>query len=157
MALVRILVDGSGLSRCWPAILPGKERLSPAVQEELIRRLTQYQDVCGVPITVAFDGGGPARLVDDALAGGAVEVVFSRIGQSAAQVAGKLAHRLAVNGEVLLVVERTAPELSAAGKGVQVADCEEFARTVSAALEEMERELKKHNDSEDARFRASGF
>jgi predicted RNA-binding protein with PIN domain len=155
MALVRILVDGSGLLRCWPAILPGKERQSPAVQEELIRRLTQYQDICGVPITVAFDGAGPARVADDPLDGGDVEVLFSRIGQTAAQLVGKTAQKMGTSGEVLLVVEPVAG--APAAKGVQVSGCEEFALTVSAALEEMERELKKHNDSEDARFRASGF
>ena len=154
MALVRILVDGSGLLRCWPTILPGKERQSPAVQEELIRRLTQYQDICGVPITVAFDGSGSARVADDPLAGGDVEVLFSRIGQTAAQLLGKTVQRLGAGGEVSLVLERA--EASAV-KSVQVSGCEEFARTVSVALEEMERELKKHNESEDARFRASGF
>lgn len=155
MALVRILVDGSGLSRCWLTILPGKERQSPAVREELIRRLTLYQDICGVPITVAFDGVGPARIAEDPMDGGDVEVLFSRVGETAAQLVGKAAKRLGASGEVLLVTE------SAGGvsevKGVQVSGCEEFARTVNAALEDMERELKKHNDSEDARFRASGF
>lgn len=157
MALVRILVDGSGLLRCWPAILPGKERQSPVVQEELIRRLTQYQDICGVPITVAFDGAGPARVADDPLDGGDLEVLFSRIGQTAAQLVGKTAQRLGASGEVLLVVEPLAVPRNVGAKGVQVSGCEEFVRTVSTALEDMECELKKHNDSEDARFRASGF
>lgn len=155
MALVRILVDGSGLLRCWPAILPGKERQSPVVREELIRLLTQYQDLCGVPIAVVFDGSGPARVADDPLATGDLEVLFSRIGQTAAQFAGRTAQKLGASSEVLLVVEPAAGVSGA--KGVQVSGCEEFARTVSAALEDMERELKKHNDSEDARFRASGF
>lgn len=155
MALVRILVDGSGLLRCWPTILPGKERQSSAVQEELIRRLTQYQDICGVPITVVFDGAGSARVAEDPMDGGDVEVVFSRIGQTAAQLVSKTAQRLGASGEVLLVVEPAGGVSEA--KGVQVSGCEEFVRTVSAALEDMERELKKHNDSEGARFRASGF
>jgi predicted RNA-binding protein with PIN domain len=155
MALVRILVDGSGLLRCWPTVLPGKERQSSAAQKELIRQLTQYQDVCGVPITVAFDGTGPARVADDPIEGGDVEVLFSRIGQTAAQLVSKTAQRLGASGEVLLVLESVAGASGA--KGVQVSGCEEFARTVSSALEDMERELKKHNESEDARFRASGF
>lgn len=155
MALVRILVDGSGLSRCWLTILPGKERHSPAVREELIRRLTLYQDICGVPITVAFDGAGSARVADDPVEGGDVELVFSRIGQTAAQLVYKMAQKPGAAGEVLLVAESVTEILGS--KSIQVVGCEEFVHTVSGALEDMERELKKHNDSEDARFRASGF
>lgn len=156
MALVRILVDGSGLARCWTKVLPGKDRQSPAVVEELVRRLTQYQDICGVPISVAFDGKGAARVADDPMATDGVDVMFSRIGQSPAQVLVKSAQKLGAAGEVSLVV--SSPVLEGSGlKGVQVVSCEEFARSVDTALDEMERDLKKHNDSEDARFRASGF
>lgn len=155
MALVRILVDGGGLLRCWPTILPGKDRQCPAVREEIIRRLTLYQDVCGVPLTVAFAGDGPSRVLDEPMEGGDLEVLFSRIGQPAAQLLGKMAQRLAASGDVLLVSDLAAG--AAPVNGIQLSDCEAFVRTVSAALADMERELQQHNESENARFRASGF
>ncbi len=61
MALVRILVDGYSLLHGWPDLAPGKPRHSPAAREELIQILIRYQDACGTPITVIFDGAGSKR------------------------------------------------------------------------------------------------
>ena len=75
MAMVRILVDGHNLIHAWQeydrsrgkrysplrnghSLDGGWPRNSAAVREELIRRLTLYQDAIGTPITVFFDGGG---------------------------------------------------------------------------------------------------
>ena len=58
MALVRILVDGYSLLHNWPELAPGRARHSAAARDELIRRLTLYQDATGTPVTVFFDGAG---------------------------------------------------------------------------------------------------
>ena len=61
MALVRILVDGYSLLHSWPELAPGKARHSQAARDELIHVLTRYQDACGTPVTVVFDGAGSKR------------------------------------------------------------------------------------------------
>ena len=58
MALVRILVDGYSLLHNWPELAPGRARHSAAARDELIRRLTLYQDATGTPVTIFFDGAG---------------------------------------------------------------------------------------------------
>jgi len=58
MALVRILVDGYSLLHNWPELARGEPRHSAAARDELIRRLTLYQDAIQTPITIFFDGGG---------------------------------------------------------------------------------------------------
>ena len=47
MALVRILVDGYSLLHNWPELANGWPRHSAAAREELVRRLTLYQDASG--------------------------------------------------------------------------------------------------------------
>lgn len=52
MALVRILVDGYSLLHKWPELAAGAARHSETAREALVETLTQYQDVCGTPVTV---------------------------------------------------------------------------------------------------------
>ena len=61
MSLVRILVDGFSLLHGWPELVPGQPRHSVTARDTLVMVLTQYQDACGTPITIVFDGRGPHR------------------------------------------------------------------------------------------------
>src|SRR5882757_4944500 len=49
MALVRILIDGYSLLHNWPELSPGNPRHSAAARDELIQRLTLFQDATGTP------------------------------------------------------------------------------------------------------------
>ena len=60
MPLVRILVDGFSLLHAWPELARGKARHSAAARDELVYALRRYGDSIGTPITVVFDGAGPA-------------------------------------------------------------------------------------------------
>ena len=61
MALVRILVDGYSLLHNWPELAAGAPRHSEPARDALVEMLTQYQDACGTPVTVFFDGAGARR------------------------------------------------------------------------------------------------
>ncbi len=61
MALVRILVDGYSLLHGWPELAEGSPRHSEAARDALVEMLTQYQDACGTPVTIFFDGRGARR------------------------------------------------------------------------------------------------
>src|SRR5215472_12194094 len=100
MALVRILVDGYSLLHNWPELAPGQPRYSGAAREELIRRLTLYQDAIHTPITIFFDGAGPKPGPPADASSCGVEVLYSSAGQTADQMIERAAHRFAVYGEV---------------------------------------------------------
>jgi hypothetical protein len=101
MALVRILVDGYSLLHSWPELAPGKARHSQAARDELIHVLTRYQDACGTPVTVIFDGAGSKRGRPQAELEPTVEVLYSRAGQTADQMIERATHRFQEYGEVL--------------------------------------------------------
>jgi predicted RNA-binding protein with PIN domain len=105
MALVRILVDGYSLLHNWPGLAPGRARHSAAARNELIRRLTCYQDATGTPITVFFDGSSPPDGKATAVDSSVVEVLYSRQGQTADQMIERAAHRFGPYGEVLAVTD----------------------------------------------------
>src|ERR1700693_1842129 len=93
MALVRILVDGYSLLHNWPELAPGRARHSATARDELIRRLTLYQDATAIPITIFFDGIRPRPGKPKKVSAGEIEVLYSRSGQTADQMIERAAHR----------------------------------------------------------------
>ena len=153
MALVRILVDGYSLLHSWPELAPGKARHSQAARDELIHVLTRYQDACGTPVTVIFDGAGSKRGRPEAETEPAVEVLYSRAGQTADQMIERATHRFKEYGEVLVVTDDFAERDMVMSLGGMVASCLGFIQSIESALADLQRELKNYNRKEQRRFK----
>ena len=153
MALVRILVDGYSLLHNWPELAPGKARHSPAARDELIHVLTRYQDACGTPVTVIFDGAGSKRGRPQAEIEPSVEVLYSRAGQTADQMIERATHRFKEYGEVLVVTDDFAERDTVMSLGGMVASCLGFIQNIESALADLQRELKNYNRKEQRRFK----
>jgi len=155
MVLVRILVDGYSLLHNWPELAPGRARHSGAARDELIRRLTLYQDASGTPVTLFFDGAGRLgarnRFAGSAGASG-IEVLYSRQGQTADQMIERAVHRFRSYGEVLVVTDDYAERDTVISFGGSAASCEDFILNVENALAELEQDLQHHNHRERHKF-----
>ena len=152
MALVRILVDGYSLLHNWPELAPGQRRHSAFAREELIARLTLYQDVAGIPVTIIFDGAGRRTSKAEAAANRAVEVLYSRAGQTADDLIERAAHRFVPYGEVLAVTDDFAERDTVISLGGLASSCRNFIETVENALAELSDDIKHHNRQERHRF-----
>lgn len=155
MALVRILVDGYSLLHGWPELAAGKARHSAAARTELIRMVTQYHDACGVPVTIFFDGTSGLASADEPPSTPEVEILYSHSGQTADQMIERAAHRFASYGEVLVVTDDRAERDTVESSGALSSSCLNFIGVVEAALQDMEKELKKHNQSERTNYQRS--
>jgi len=152
MALVRILVDGYSLLHNWPELAPGRPRHSAAARDELIQRLTKYQDATDTPITIFFDGGGAPIGTLAPSSTPELEVLYSRSGQTADQMIERAAHRFAPYGEVLAVTDDLAERETVLSLGGMASSCWNFIQTVENALAEMADDIKHHNRRERHRF-----
>jgi len=152
MALVRILVDGYSLLHNWPELAPGRPRHSAAARDELIQRLTKYQDATETPITIFFDGGGAPIGTPAPSSTPELEVLYSRSGQTADQMIERAAHRFAPYGEVLAVTDDLAERETVLSLGGMASSCWNFIQTVENALAEMADDIKHHNRRERHRF-----
>lgn len=152
MALVRILVDGYSLLHNWPELAPGQPRHSALAREELINILMRYHDATGEPITIFFDGAGAPPNVPKNESSRAVEVLFSRAGQTADDMIERAAHRFQPYGEVLVVTDDRAERDTVSGFGGSVSSCGNFIRMIGRALAELQDELKNYNRAERNRF-----
>jgi hypothetical protein len=100
-----------------------------------------------------FDGAGaPAGTPKPELTS-AVEVLFSRAGQTADQMIERAAHRFSDYGEVLVVTDDRAERDVVGGLGSSVAGCANFIRMIGDALTELQDELRNHNRAEANRFK----
>ena len=154
MALVRILVDGYSLLHSWPQLAPGRARHSAAARGQLIQRLGQYQDACGTPVTVFFDGaseraGNPGSTPGEP----GVEILYSKSGQTADQMIERAAHRLQPYGEVLVVTNDAAERETVLSLGGMAASCGAFIEEMEMSQREFQLQLKAHNRKERTRFK----
>jgi hypothetical protein len=153
MALVRILVDGYSLLHNWPELAPGKPRYSAEARGELIRILTLYQDAAGIPITIVFDGAG--RTAATAFPSNpAVEILYSRVGQTADQIIERVTARMEPFGEVLAVTDDYAERDTVSYHGGMASSCSNFVQTVERALQEQECDILRHNRKQRASYKA---
>jgi predicted RNA-binding protein with PIN domain len=152
MALVRILVDGYSLLHNWPALAAGRPRHSAAARDELIQRLTRYQDASGTPITIFFDGAGAPKSMPVEPSTSHVEVIFARDGQTADDLIERVAHRFAGYGEVLVVTDDLAERETVLSLGGMASSCRNFIQAVGNALAEMADDIKHHNRRERHRY-----
>src|SRR5262249_10011351 len=152
VALVRIWVDDYSLLHSWAELARGKARHSAAARDELIQRLTLYQDAIGTPITVFFDGGGAPTGTPVAASTPAVEVLYSRNGQTADDLIERAAHRFGAYGEVLAVTDDHAERETVISLGGMASSCENFIQTLESTLAEVAEEIRQHNRQERHRF-----
>jgi len=171
MALVRILVDGYnllghiyqqdkfryyqgiGLLHSWPELAEGQPRHSEAARDALVEMLALYQDACGTPVTVFFDGRGARYRRPQEVVGSAVEVLYSRAGQTADELIERAALRFQDYGEVLVVTNDFAERDTVTGFGGATASCDNFLRQLQGALAQVQEKLDRHNRAERERFR----
>jgi len=152
VALIRILVDGYSLLHNWPELAPGRTRHSAAARDELIQRLTLYQDAIGTPITVFFDGANLERRASAAASTAKVEVLYSRRGQTADQMIERTTHLLNAYGEVLAVTDDLAERETVTALGGLASSCWNFIQSVEDALAAQADEIRYHNRKERHRF-----
>lgn len=84
-----LLVDAHSVIFAWPELRDLHQRNGVAAREELIRRLTAYQDATGVRAVVVFDGKG-ARSSSEKMPGG-IQVFYSGRGNTADDIIERLA------------------------------------------------------------------
>ncbi len=152
MALIRILVDGYSLLHNWPELASGQPRHSERARNELVHVLTRYHDATGTPVTIFFDGAGAPAGAPKCETDAAVEVLFSRAGQTADQMIERAAYRFNAHGETLVVTDDRAERDVVSGMGGSVAGCANFIRMIENALTELQDELRSHNRAEQNRF-----
>jgi predicted RNA-binding protein with PIN domain len=117
--------------------------------------LARYSDANALPITVVFDGSRPRGAPSHAEHHSAVEILFSRAGQTADQIIERVTHRMKAYGEVLVVTDDHAERDTVISLGGCAMSCESFVRSFASTQEELARDIQRYNSREKRRYRNS--
>ena len=138
-----LLVDGHSIIFAWPDLRKVHSRRSGAGRDELIRRLTQYQDASGVFVVVVFDGRGAET--SDATEPGGIQVLYSGAGITADTVIERLCARYGQEHELTVATDDHMEQQTALSFGASAISSETLRQLVEEAGTDLKKRLKRHN------------
>ena len=90
-----LIIDGHSLIYTWDYLHKLHKSSKTSARENLIRRLTNYQDITGERVVIVFDGRGPtSESINDEYG---IQVFYSKSGTTADQIIERLAGKYSKN------------------------------------------------------------
>jgi len=83
-----LIVDGHSIIFAWPQLLALQRRSGASARENLIKILTEYQDLSGVNVVVVFDGKG--ERINEVTEPGGIQIFYSNAGRTADEIVERL-------------------------------------------------------------------
>ncbi len=136
-----LLVDAHSVIFAWPELRSAHRRHMEGAREQLIRRLTAYQDASGVRVVVVFDGKG-ARVSQESIPGG-VQVFYSGAKGTADQIIERLVAKYAGEHDMTVATDDLLEQQTAITFGGLAISTEALAKLLEEAEAEVARQLKR--------------
>jgi hypothetical protein len=137
-----LIVDGHSIIFQWPDLRTLHGRRGGAARDELVRRLTQYQDASGIRVVAVFDGRGEKTSEDSTPSG--IQIFYSRVGQSADEIVERLCARYASEHDITVATDDNLERQTALTFGASVMSSEMLRQVLEDAESDLQRRLKKH-------------
>ena len=139
-----LLVDGHSIIFAWPELRKIHSRRSGAGRDELIRRLTQYQDASGVHVVVVFDGRGAERM-NEATEPGGIQILYSGAGITADTIVEQLCARYGQEHELTVATDDHMEQQTALTFGASAISSDVLRQLLEDAGADLQKRIKRHN------------
>jgi predicted RNA-binding protein with PIN domain len=136
-----LIVDGHSIIFAWEDLRMLQARRSASAREELVKRLTRFQDITGTRVAVIFDGQG-ARITDDSAPGG-IKVFYAPAGKTADDLVERLAAKYQGIWEVTVATSDHLEQQTAISFGARAIDADLLRREMADVEIEFQQDLKK--------------
>src|ERR1700724_3499815 len=136
-----LIVDGHSIIFAWPELLALQRRSGASARENLIKILTEYQDLSGVNVVVVFDGKG--ERINEVTEPGGIQIFYSNAGRTADEIVERL---VAKYGKTFMITVATADlmeQQTVASFGGQPIGSEGLRRLIQDAQAEFAAEMKR--------------
>ena len=137
-----LLVDGHSVIFAWEDLRKLHSRRGVLARDELIRRLTAYQDASGVRVVAVFDGKGAAA--NEAGEPGGIQVFYSGAGQTADEIVERLAAKYASKHEMSVATDDYMERQTAEAFGAIAISTELLRALLDEAEGDLTRRIKQH-------------
>ena len=139
-----LLVDGHSVIFAWPELRALHARRGLVAREDLVKRLTAYQDASGVRVVAVFDGKG-ARLNEAGEPGG-IQVFYSGEGQTADDVVERLVAKYAKAHDMVVATDDHMEQQTAITFGASVMSSGDLRTVLAEAERELAGRIRRHRD-----------
>jgi predicted RNA-binding protein with PIN domain len=135
-----LLVDGHSMIFAWADLRALHHRRTSAARDELVRRLTRYQDASGIRVVVVFDGRGPEQ--NEATEPGGIQIFYSKMHQTADSIIERLCARYAGEHDLTVATDDHMERTTALSFGASTVSSEMLIAMLEDADGELERRLR---------------
>ena len=138
-----LIVDGHSVIFGWPELRAKHNRNTAVAREELIRQLTNYQDISDVNVVLVFDGQGSK--VSELTERGGIQIFYSRSNQTADSIIERLVAKYGKTYQMTIATSDRAIQQTAISFEGGFIDVDQLQDLLDDAAKTFAKELKKRN------------
>ncbi len=136
-----LFVDGYNVIHSWPSLKKVAAKNLEKAREQLIKRLSPYQDYTGTRVKIVFDGKGFGKPSPQIVMG--LEVIFSPRNQTADSVIERLVYASPQREKIQVATSDYEERMMVFGLGAQVISPQDLEEEVARTLREARNFIKK--------------
>ncbi len=135
-----LFVDGYNVIHGWPSLKKLAAKNLEKAREQLIKRLSPYQDYTGTKVKIVFDGKEPGKSSSQIVMG--LEVIFTSRKETADTVIERLVYASPQRENIQVATSDYQERMLVFGLGAQVISPQDLESEISRALEEARNFMK---------------
>jgi len=136
-----LIVDGHSIIFAWPELLALQRRNGASARENLIKTLTEYQDLSGVNVVVVFDGKG--ERINEVTEPGGIQIFYSNAGRTADEIVERLVAKYGHKHTITVATADLLEQQTVISFGAQCVGSEGLRRRIEDARADFATEMKR--------------
>ena len=136
-----LIVDGHSIIFAWPELVALQRRNGASARENLIKILTEYQDLSGVNVVVVFDGKG--ERVNEVTEPGGIQIFYSNAGRTADEIVERLVAKYGHKYTITVATADLLEQQTVISFGAQCVGSEGLRRRIEDARTDFATEMKR--------------
>ena len=136
-----LIVDGHSIIFAWPELLALQRRNGASARENLIKTLTEYQDLSGVNVVVVFDGKG--ERINEVTEPGGIQIFYSDADRTADAIVERLVAKYGHKHTITVATADLLEQQTVISFGAQCVGSEGLRRRIEDARADFATEMKR--------------
>ncbi len=136
-----LIVDGHSIIFAWPELVALQRRNGASARENLIKILTEYQDLSGVNVVVVFDGKG--ERINEVTEPGGIQIFYSNAGRTADEIVERLVAKYGHKYTITVATADLLEQQTVISFGAQCVGSEGLRRRIEDARTDFATEMKR--------------
>jgi len=138
-----LIVDCHSAIFAWPELRSLHSKRMILARDELVKRLTEYQDNTGIHVVAVFDGKGAKKSTETTEPGG-IQIFYSGADRTADDLIERLTACYATTHEITVATSDYLEQQTVISFGAQAVSTDTLKTMIQQAQDDLQRRLKRH-------------